>query len=1147
MQNMEKVPAASAMEWSIHLEKALRFKKPGKAIEAILEIGSKIEWWNRDSKLTPAEYIMFGLIPGEDKLFLNAIFLRLADAFRLGDKETKITILNIFLKGRNKLKKGVVIGDGDSEGVLSKSMLENYKEVLRRVMVVFDTGGVEERALALGLFGCWANLAKDSAHIRYLVLSSLVSCNELEVKASLFAAGCFCENEDDFASVFMEMLVNNVTSCETSSLRLAGAQAFAKLCHPFTVADRAYKTGLRLALDSPEDEFIAEMLISLSKIASRWTLLIPRQMEVILSFFSNKTDLMLQLVAFRCLYLIFARRMCHFSLSPKAFHDLLKVIDQAGTQLGLHCESLKLLHKVFCYHLPSGSVNDVLSIISLLFRSAKEIIKGSVKSEKLIAVKLLIDISKYIIKVPEMELNGIGSTLVSELIIFISYGISIILDLEVKNRHSDRQIEHVVKCMLNLLSYLVKENSHIGVLTLDKVCAFIQDLVKNVTRNGSIEKEAWKDAEGSVDQRQSESLMSSEMMICFSRVVGSCIECHPDELIEGALNSVNLMVKSVAQCAFFDVYTQTIYMVLFHSLIVYCRLLLEVSKITYFSGSPGLSCDETICSDSYIIDHEKLLVEHVNKVLRMKGNWSSYKLGKYAACQGIWSVGSRIFEQLQKMVQSDHCDCWLKALAQISSSESQIKVMGLLSLEVNASDKKDVSTNKINLHKFAQTLSGVSKIYLFSEQNLGASIKGQGHLFGFQRWLLSLRGKMLETMADVITFSHTVLCELDNAGNNGYVERNRKLRSMTYPLILLSNRLKNLALEFDVLAMSFVDMDRNSMMTILKLALGCSLLAFCTGSSFFMPNSHALEHPESYKSDEQLHVSLIQDLVGRLWLLDFDTSSELRILLPTFQGSKISSFRHIRKLVARNSDEARALVELCKYAVSRFLDLQHKIKNMHHDECSFQIYKDGLQILLNSISIWNSTPFKIPSRFFSVRPCFSCELYIMNGEDINLDGLSIISGIDLTLNLCLQLRNIPCDLPVRLSKLYCILHCSALIDVPGATEENKRRRQLDIEDWRSEDMIDLNVRLMQYVNGFTNPSSIWNTSNSGCWVEEKFVCFHANSRGQGFSTCLLTSSTFPEGCFKIKWCGCFIDDKGSYWGLLPLNAGPVFNVQPLSI
>ncbi|KAL2455153.1 ARM repeat superfamily protein [Abeliophyllum distichum] len=286
-------------------------KKPGKSIEAIKEIGCRLECWNRDSKLTVAEYKIFGLIPGEDKLFLNAIFLRLVDAFRLGDKDIKSCIINIFLSLRRKRRRSSV-KDADC-GILSKGKLENYMEFLRRVKVVFDTGDVEERSMALVLFGCWADFAKDVADIRYIVLSSLVSDDAYEVKASLFAAGCFCELSDDFSNVFLEILTRMVISLEIPrDVRLAGVRAFAKLCCPFSLADKAYKTGLKLLKDSSEDDFSSVMLISLSKIASKWTLLISAQIELLTLFVSEERSLDFQATTLRCLNFTLAKGVCDF-------------------------------------------------------------------------------------------------------------------------------------------------------------------------------------------------------------------------------------------------------------------------------------------------------------------------------------------------------------------------------------------------------------------------------------------------------------------------------------------------------------------------------------------------------------------------------------------------------------------------------------------------------------------------------------------------------------------------------------------------------------------------------------------------------------------------------------------------------------------
>lgn len=138
-----------------------------------------------------AEYNLFGLIPGEDKLFANAILLRLADAFSSGDKHTKLCIVKVFLSGYKYRKK-----KRRNDGILSKNRLSNHLEVLRRVKMAFETGDVEVRAMVLVLFGCWADFAHDSTEIRYLILSSAVSSDVLEVFYDLLSLYCLTIYKD---------------------------------------------------------------------------------------------------------------------------------------------------------------------------------------------------------------------------------------------------------------------------------------------------------------------------------------------------------------------------------------------------------------------------------------------------------------------------------------------------------------------------------------------------------------------------------------------------------------------------------------------------------------------------------------------------------------------------------------------------------------------------------------------------------------------------------------------------------------------------------------------------------------------------------------------------------------------------------------
>ncbi|KAK1294316.1 hypothetical protein QJS10_CPA16g00752 [Acorus calamus] len=152
-----------------------------------METGRRLQQWSREQDITLATANMYGLLPGEDRTFANTILLRLAEAFRRGD---------------------------------------------RRI-----------RALSLRLLGCWADFAKDSAEIRFMVISSLRSGDDFsEVKAALFAAGCMCELSEDFACVILGMLVNIVTSLEMPfDVKRAAVRTLGRMrCSAF-ITNRAYK------------------------------------------------------------------------------------------------------------------------------------------------------------------------------------------------------------------------------------------------------------------------------------------------------------------------------------------------------------------------------------------------------------------------------------------------------------------------------------------------------------------------------------------------------------------------------------------------------------------------------------------------------------------------------------------------------------------------------------------------------------------------------------------------------------------------------------------------------------------------------------------------------------------------------------------
>ncbi|KFK28651.1 hypothetical protein AALP_AA7G027200 [Arabis alpina] len=177
---MEKVSATFAMDCSIKLEKALRSKNPVKAVEAILETGEKLKQWSKEPESAIAVYNLFDLVHEEDKLFYNTILLRLVDAFCFGDKLVMVAVVRVFMSmfklSRRKNRSECVTL------FLCKDRVYNHLEILKRVKSVYDKGESEVKGLALVLFGCLRDFASEFAPVRYLIFTSMVSSDDLEVK-----------------------------------------------------------------------------------------------------------------------------------------------------------------------------------------------------------------------------------------------------------------------------------------------------------------------------------------------------------------------------------------------------------------------------------------------------------------------------------------------------------------------------------------------------------------------------------------------------------------------------------------------------------------------------------------------------------------------------------------------------------------------------------------------------------------------------------------------------------------------------------------------------------------------------------------------------------------------------------------------------
>ncbi|KAJ0598201.1 putative integrator complex subunit 7 [Helianthus annuus] len=1052
---MERTPAACAMNWSIQLDKAIRSNNTRKRTEAIKETGVRLEWWSTEPELSMAEYDMFGLIPGEDKLFANAILLRLAATFVSGDKHTKLCVVKMFLSELKHRK--TKSSNRNNKGFFAKHNIPNHLELLRRIKLCFNSGDEEVRAMSLVLFGCWSDFSKDNAEIRYLVFSCIVSCRVLEVKASLFAAGCFCE--------------------------LAGVRAFAKLGRSSALSSRAYKEGTNLILGSVDDDIATTMLISLSIIASRSALLISRQVDLLLTFLSEDKSLSLRATSLRCLNIVLSRSRFRFSPPTKLMTAMFNTLNEELQPVMQH-DAIHILYEILMSKVLSVNNSEINECFTKILTIVETVMQSPSISNRLFAIHFLANISVKFTRKIDMTYDGNDKTLATQAISFLVDRITLLTNSVLNRNQPNLETEQEIQSLFRTIKLLLHKCPNLSEFALTKLHLFVKCLLHN--DNGTI---------------------GSKLAVCVSKVVNLCLKntVKYGTLSSEIRNVARLMIEDVCGCGYFNHYVH----------VIYHLLLLKKTEECY-------------TDHAYAIENEIFALEKAKKLMEVKDYWSAYKAGKTACVRGAWFTAAFIFGELLTVVRSDSCHQWLTSLTLFAYSEMKI---------VYCSSPKERSTllnwlvgNRSSslpiigvLGEISKTtdneienLDVIRKILQVSKEMLSANDVTSSGRHYFQIQFLALRANVIEIAVHVF-----------NEISKGQISHLQHGASLVQPLTQLSTRLMKLAHGYDLVATSFMNMDPTSTTIISAHALSCSVLAFITRFSLFFQF-------ENVDLQSDLHAMLINDLVGRLWCIDRETSKELLLLLKTCIGQPNSCVGQLSKTQRlENTYEVTSIIKICRIAVERVVDIQNAAKRMHEndDEIQSEIVNDGLELLLDVLKKWLNVSFMTPTYFFSLRPCVSCQLFAMNRDSQNGAKISVLPGHQLHLDLCLQLNDVLPESRARITKLYCILQCKISYRQPSQSQDCKSQTKIKIHDWADDTVLELNDKLIKYVNKCEK------------YITESVVCFRPNEKGQGFSTCMLNVSMFPLGSYEIKWRAGCLDIDGCYWSLNSSSSGPVFTVH----
>lgn len=619
---------------------------------------------------------------------------------------------------------------------------------------------------------------------------------------------------------------------------------------------------------------------------------------------------------------------------------------------------------------------EIPELFQKLFVVLMNMLRSSMRSNRVLAVSVLADLSGKVLGRQDIWSGGSGCALASQVISFILDQVLSIVTPKVCVNRSDIASELEVKSLLNALSSLVEKCSNLHLLVLNNACLFLSNLIKTTDKVMDSEKTMLSDPGLTEYVSHGKALVESKIILSVSNILAACLEsCEYTDETSHALDAIKIQVEYVCHCSYIDSYTRLMNLLFLHSHSAF----MSMKNLT---EDLKLPCNSSRLSHVAILEFDKRILGFAKGMLENNNYWHAYKAGKSAACHGAWASAAFIFEPLMAAAKSPSCLGWLKSLAQFSTSECQIQLF-LLSGQGTCNNvpggsgfhEMDVSALRTRSCKYMENLLRGCAAILSAEEILG--FPDMGHIFSFQRWFLTLRAKALKKVADMMKLLDSISSTRDGIGSGGELDRGTLLPEKSSwtlgPAIdscmEVSRHMMTLAEEYDLLLTSFRGMDRQSVTSISALALSCSIMAFTSGFAFLVPDWYSSENSRASESrylDGTLHASLIEDVLGRLKHIDCKTRKNLLCLLKPFRnGSRCSSSRIKTQT---SSYETGVLNKICEYSVGEVFSLRNKAATMQRDaDAVYRILNIGSEVLMNVISNLMSIPFRTPQHFFRVR------------------------------------------------------------------------------------------------------------------------------------------------------------------------------------
>ncbi|KAK3160083.1 hypothetical protein QOZ80_1BG0054990 [Eleusine coracana subsp. coracana] len=1193
------------MDWSIELDRGLRSRNHATRVQALDAAGPRLRKLFASPTIPPPVASAFGVLPDESRLFAETMLLRLATEFRTADGALRARIVRCLLTAGGcggivgacvaepdqLLRKVNVVYDTGSArdralalrvfGCLA-GITKDSVHVRSLILSSLSASTALEVKAALFAAGCVCHLSEDFSYIILEVLRGLIFSGKSEPKVIVAATKAFSKLDCTLAVIHRVHEVGK-------HLVLGTLEDIFKAEMLFPLSRLASKS---IILFSDQVQLLSRFLDHGSSSSMK-----SMALKCLYFMFCRNTCqcTVARFIFSRLLPLVDEDFPLH--CKSKLFRILLKVIlcgkapsihDHNGPELSkLVLAAESSLHSS-SWEMQGAAIEILVEILCFLKQGSSDLTMTILKGSTFECTEC--QGNTNIMSLTSEE-NGKYRHLYKIIAAIMNHSISVITQvLDKKNTSRNicisSKLKNKYKAHFRLILKLVICYPSAAAIVLDKLRWLVNELAQindgcycnavtcaepfqtgaafeelnassdNVELLAATNEASLYQTDVSKSKLDSTALngkrnepVMHDLILCILKCANACHDMLCKR--SGGMCSLHACIKDLIRCVHQHASQYWSTYETFHMIMCAC-IAQNTFKCRNSDQEPVDSKEEPdiFLTPPAWIAQELCALRMTKMLIKKQKYWEAYRSSMYCCCTGLWFTASFVFRKLADAFEPSSFSFWYKSLLLFSAGELEmklllfpsatIKLVGELKTESDLSedlycaetDADSSLSGSQELHDHRAKITGICGRIILANDALASNVSSDWDFF-FQRWFISLRSSFLEVLTDVLGIL--------SAHSSAYETREGKLtvprellNDQVLALAYCSLRLGDLAKSYDLLAASHMDMDHHSFNSIARLAFMCSVLAFCTAYSVDLSKMYC--HVESCKFPKRFsHASVLQDLQGRVDGSDRHIISQLRHFMSTSFGEP-DCLQSCTRMTCSGHLE-KDLYSLCRFTVASLLRVlvDAKAKETTNGDDFLSALHGGLQFLSRTFLKFMELPFVVPKYFFGVRPCLGAELYMFDSNPVNRSGMSIEPGFQLSLTLCMKWKRVLDRTAIRFVKLYCILAASSesYLDASGT-------RSKQFEPQKTFKMVELNTKLLHYIKNELGKGKNFHSSTD---MVTAFACFEPTDSGQGFSSCLLDVSSFPEGSYQIKWHVCCVCENGSYFSLLPLNDGAVFSVR----